>query len=100
MPRRQEVASFPLQLRTVLAGLLRKHGLRASELARRSGVPKQVLSLWLAGVEPRKLSHLKSVAWVFGLTIDALCYGDPPTAPGEPAAAQEGLYEITLRRRE
>ena len=100
MPQRHEVASFPHQLRTILEGLLQKHGLRASELARRSGVPKQVLSLWLAGVEPRKLSHLKSVACVFGLTIDALCYGEPPTASEAPAAVHEGIYEISLRRRE
>ena len=65
-----------LKVKDQLRLLLKQHGITASELARRSGVPKQVLSQWLGGVEPRKLTHLKKVADVFGISIDALCFGN------------------------
>jgi len=76
----------------------------AAELSRRSGVPKQVLSLWLAGVEPRKLSHLKKVATVLGTTIDALCFGEHPPATAQetqalhPEAWFEGVFEGRIRK--
>jgi hypothetical protein len=76
----------------------------AAELSRRSGVPKQVLSLCLAGVEPRKLSHLKKVASVLGTTIDALCFGEQPSVTvTETQAFQqdtwfEGVFEGRIRK--
>ncbi len=64
----------PLQLKQQVQDYLNRHGITAAELSRRSGVPKQVLSLWLAGVEPRKLSYLKKLATALGLSIDELCF--------------------------
>lgn len=63
----------------------------AAELARKSGVPKQVLSLWLTGVEPRKLQHLKSVADVLGVSVDELCFG------GGDGGWIEGVFEGRIR---
>ncbi len=68
-----------LQLKQQLKALLERQGMTAAELSRRSGVPKQVLSLWLAGVEPRKLTQLKLVAEVFSISVDELCFGAAPT---------------------
>src|SRR5207302_470876 len=47
----------------------------AAELSRKSGVSKQVLSLWLSGSEPKKISQVKSVAEVLGTSCDHLCFG-------------------------
>lgn len=80
--------SSPLILKDRLGQLLKRRSWTAAELARRSGVPKQVLSLWLSGVEPRKISHLKSVAITLGVTLDELCFS--PT-DGEAPSAQDGV---------
>jgi transcriptional regulator with XRE-family HTH domain len=91
-----------LQLAVRLRTLLKERGMTAAELARQSGVPKQVLSLWLGGVEPRKISHLKSVAAVFGMTIDALCFGEEASLKRNPISAPdewiEGVFEGRIRR--
>ena len=81
------------QLKKQLNGILQNRSLSAAELSRRSGVPKQVLSLWLAGVEPRKLSHLKRVADTLGLSIDELCFG---TATDQEWL--EGVFEGRVRK--
>ena len=80
---------------------MKAHHFTAAELSRRSGVPKQVLSLWLAGVEPRKLSHLRRVAAVFGISIDELCYGpSSQSSAALPPFAEwiEGKFEGKLKR--
>ena len=48
----------------------------ATQLSKKSGVSKQVISLWLSGGSPRKIEQIKEVAVVLGTTIDHLCYGD------------------------
>lgn len=91
----KEVEAGParLILKTQLKQLLARHGLSAAALSRKSGVPKQVLSLWLAGVEPRKLSHLKRVAQALGVSIDELCFGQRPAIDWIT-----GVFEGRLRR--
>jgi hypothetical protein len=84
-------------LKRRLKRLLEQHGLTAARLARRSGVPKQVLSLWLAGTEPRKLSHIKRVAQCFGLTVDELCFGER-VSPSRDDEWIEGVFEGRVRR--
>lgn len=83
------------QLKTQLKALLERHTLTAAELARRSGVPKQVLSLWLAGAEPRKLSQLKKVAEVLSVSVDELCFGR--SSPPDPDWI-EGTFVGKIRR--
>ncbi len=85
------------QLKTQLRALLERHNMTAAELARRSGVPKQVLSLWLGGVEPRKLMQLKLVAEVFSVSVDELCFGKNPLPPGGPGWI-EGTFIGRIRR--
>lgn len=87
------------QLKQQLRALLERHGITAAELSRRSGVPKQVLSLWLGGVEPRKLTQLKLVAEVFKVTVDELCFGRlAESAVSGPGTQIEGVFEGRLRR--
>ncbi len=75
------VCQNAFNLKERLKHLLAVRGWTAAELSRRSGVPKQVISLWMSGVEPRKISHLKGVATALGTTIDELCY--PSTADAQ-----------------
>lgn len=63
------------RLKYELKSLLERKGLRVSDLARATGVPKQSLCDWLAGASPRKLEHLRAVAVFLGVTIDELCFG-------------------------
>lgn len=90
-------------LKKNLTALLHAQGLTAAELARRANVPKQSISQWLGGSEPRKLSHLKRVAEVLGVTVDALCF----SSDREPNSILSiltqdgwiaGTFEIKIRK--
>lgn len=88
------------RLKLCLKSILEGRRITAAELSRKSGVPKQVLSLWLAGVEPRKLIYLKQVAEVLQVTIDELCFGVTSQGPNtdSDAAWIEGVFVGRLRR--
>lgn len=103
------------RLRQNLGTLLKERGLTASQLSRKTGVAKQVLSDWMSGVQPRKLEQLYVVAKTLGVSMDELCFGDPgksvPSStvdqrvgtvvlPSGGAGPQEikGRFEVYLRR--
>jgi len=86
-----------LTLRKTLRELLNQRGLSAAELSRRTGVPRSVLSDWLAGASPRNIDHLRRVAEAFQVSIETLCFGkdlskDPPFAHWV-----EGTFEGRIR---
>jgi transcriptional regulator with XRE-family HTH domain len=91
-------SSVEIHLAVQLRQLLKQRAMSAAELSRRSGVPKQVLSLWLGGVEPRKISHLKKVAGVFGISIDLLCFGKDLDQQPRHDEWIEGVFEGRIRR--
>lgn len=62
------------RLRHNLAAVLKARGMTAAELSRRTGVAKQVLSDWMAGVQPRKLEQLFVIAKTLGVSMDDLCF--------------------------
>ncbi len=62
-------------LRKQLKKKLIEHGLTASELSRKTGVARQVISDWLAGVKPRNIEAVKTVADHFKISVDELCFG-------------------------
>lgn len=62
------------RLRHNLAAVLRAKAMTAAELSRQTGVAKQVLSDWMAGVQPRKLEQLYVVAKRLGVSMDLLCF--------------------------
>lgn len=96
-----------MNLKEQLRFFLKKRDLTPAELARRSGVSRQVLSLWLDGVEPRKLRKVRSVANALGTTIDNLCFGTGEVAPPKAACPvlhvaakdwESGIIEIQVRK--
>ena len=93
---------FSLILRKRLKTELDYQSLTAAELARRTSVPKQVISDWLAGVMPRRLDHLKRVASELSLTIDELCFGQSEVMRSTGDRPSDdgivGRYEIVVQR--
>lgn len=92
-----------MDLKRNLAALLKAQGLTAAELSRRANVPKQSISQWLGGSEPRKLLHLKRVAEVLGVTVDALCFSTEAGSNNMLSIlAQDGwiagTFEIKIRK--
>ena len=65
-----------LQLKRQLKHYLDLRRITASELARRSGVPKQTISNWLADLPPHGLQHVKRIADALSISLDELCYED------------------------
>jgi transcriptional regulator with XRE-family HTH domain len=81
--------------------------LSATQLSKKAGVPKQSLSGWLAGSNPRDVRQVKRVADALGITLDNLMFGsgeDPSRATAnalETLLGDEwvgGLFEIRVRR--
>jgi PAS domain S-box-containing protein len=64
-----------MTLKRQLKYYLKLYGMSAAELSRRSGVPQQTISDWLAGVAPRSIPHVKNISEVFEISIDELCFG-------------------------
>lgn len=94
--------TFKYQLRLYL----QKRDITASQLAKLAGVPKQSLSDWMSGSNPRDVRMVKSVADVFGVTVDHLMFGSGI----EPVLGKildgnnadevwaTGVYEIKFRK--
>ncbi len=94
-----------MNLKKQLALYLDNRGLTAAQLAKKAGVSKQVLSLWLAGGAPRKLEQVKAVADALGTTVDQLCFGAGVEKSAEESKGKfpddewmSGKFEIKVRR--
>lgn len=108
----KEKAQIALRLRQNLSSLLKDCGMTAAALARKTGVSKQVLSDWMAGVQPRRLDHLYKVAQALGVSIEALCFSEADGAAierkldvrdggagsGSELTEIRGRYEVYMRR--
>lgn len=79
----------------------------AAQLSRKSGVSQQVLSLWLRGGEPKKMSQVKSVAEVLGTSVDHLCFGTDVDREAQKVTELDallgeswvsGIFEVRFRR--
>ena len=74
------------------------------ELSKLSQVPKQTLHNWLSGADPKNLDQIFSVAQIFGLSIEELCYGE--RSKSQPKLGLKdfedeinaGIFEVVLRR--
>lgn len=96
-----------VNLKKQLTLYLKTRGMTAAELSRKSGISKQVISIWLSGTEPRKISQVKKVASVLETSIDNLCFGDGIDLEHERSTDLEallgdqwisGLFELKFRR--
>lgn len=67
--------ALPMTLKKQLRHYLELNDLSAAQLARKAGVPKQSLSGWLAGSNPRDVKQVKKVADALGVTLDNLMFG-------------------------
>ncbi len=65
-----------MNLKKQLKSFLEARNLTASELSRITGVPKQSISDWLGGSNPRDVRLVKRVADVFSVSLDHLFFGD------------------------
>jgi transcriptional regulator with XRE-family HTH domain len=65
-----------MNLKKQLKAYLQATNMSASELSRITGVPKQSISDWLAGSNPRDVRLVKKVADVFSVSLDHLFFGD------------------------
>jgi transcriptional regulator with XRE-family HTH domain len=84
---------------------LDEKSITASELARNSGVPKQSISDWLAGSNPRDIRQVKKVADVFNVSVDHLVFGDGPIRNDDLHLQTikiddwvEGVFEVKFRK--
>ena len=101
------IQNFKVNLKHQLKLYLEKKDITAAQLAKKAGVSKQVISLWLNGGAPRKMEQIRSVAEVLGTTIDHLCFGtgiqsssrstdDFDSLPSDEWLS--GIFEIRIRR--
>lgn len=96
--------NFKKQLKLYLA----HRDLSASELARVAKVPKQSISGWLAGNNPRDVRQVKAVSDALETTIDNLMFGDGIKNDSNDRTADissligdewiSGMFEVKLRR--
>lgn len=75
-----------MNLKKQLKAYLQATNMSASELSRITGVPKQSISDWLAGSNPRDVRLVKKVADVFRVSLDHLYFGDGVEEAGEGEA--------------
>jgi transcriptional regulator with XRE-family HTH domain len=99
--------ALPMTLKRQLRFYLDLHDLTAAQLARKASVPKQSLSGWLAGSNPRDVKQVKRVADALGVSLDNLMFGQ-----GEDANSRKhlemnallgddwigGVFEVRIRR--
>jgi transcriptional regulator with XRE-family HTH domain len=100
------------RLRQNLAVVLKDRRVTAAQLSRQSGIAKQVLSDWLAGVQPRKLEQLYIASQILNVSLEKLCFAQTTQSllqnDNEVNASSEnrhisideirGRFEIHLRR--
>ncbi len=64
-----------MNLKQQLKLYLENREMSATQLSKKSGVSKQVISLWLSGGKPRNIEQVKSVAETLATSVDHLCFG-------------------------
>ncbi len=90
-----------LSLRKQLNDILNRKGISAAALSRSSGVPKQTISDWLAGREPKALGQLVRIAEALGVGLDEMCLGNKKTSAPDLVFGTEDWsgFEILLRKK-
>lgn len=97
-----------MNLKNQLRTYLEHHGLTASQLSRKTGVPNATVADWLSGRKPRNLDQVRKVAEAFGTSIDHLVYGDGVEEKKQDQILDleelmgdrwlSGVFELRLRR--
>lgn len=105
------VASPPMSRTMNLKKQLRLYldhfDMTAAQLARKAGIPKQSLSGWLSGSNPRDVKQVKKIADCLGTTVDNLLFGTGMDDSGMPSRTLDaivgdewlgGIFEVRFRR--
>lgn len=93
-----------MNLKNQLRLYLELEDMTAARLSKKSGVSKQVISLWLKGSSPKNVEQIKSVAQVLRTSVDHLCFGngeEKKSTNFESISDDEwlsGAFEIKIRR--
>lgn len=87
-----------------LKRILKDKDMTVAQLSRKTKVPSQTLNNWLAGLEPRNIGQVKSVAQFFEITIDELVFGDVKksyvnTLDQYSDEIFAGVFDVVLRRK-
>ncbi len=77
------------RLRINIDQLLKQKNLRASDLSKLTGIPKQTISEWRSGLVPKSILALKRVASAFGVSLDELVFH---------AQAEESIRQFRPRK--
>lgn len=96
-----------MNLKNQLRFYLDLREMSATQLAKKSSVPKQSLAGWIAGSNPRDVRQVKRVADVLGVSLDNLLFG--VGRDGGIAAESEscsyakedwvsGVFEVRIRK--
>lgn len=95
-----ETKHHSMNLKHQLKLYLEYRELSAAQLAKKSGVSKQVISLWLSGGSPRNVEQIKKVAEILNTSVDHLCFGEGLEKKTEPPGDDwlSGVFEIKVRR--
>lgn len=94
-----------MNLQNQLKFYLDKDDIIAAQLSKKSGVSKQVLSLWLNGASPKNVQQVKQVAEILKTSVDNLCFGEgkEPQMKSDFESISEdewlsGQFEVKIRR--
>ena len=80
----------------IFAELLTKKGVRASDVAKATGINPTVFSEWKKGKSSPKSDKLQKIADYFGVSMEYLMTGEDPAARRqEPAAVKQQHYDIS-----
>lgn len=87
-----------------LKRLLKDQDLTVAQLSRATKVPSQTINNWLAGLDPRSINQVKTIAQHFNMGLDELVYGEIKVKNGDKINeyAEEinaGIFEVVLRRK-
>jgi len=96
-----------MKLKSQLKFYLSLREMSASQLARKAQVPKQSLSGWLGGSNPRDVKQVKRVADALGVSVDNLLFGEGRDETADRVTQLDalmgdgwvsGIFEVRLRR--
>ena len=80
-----------MKLANTLKKLMKESELSFKALSKKAAVPESTIKQWAQGAAPRKLSDVKKVAKVLGVSFEFLCFGEEDDSL--PRTLQELLTE-------
>ena len=93
-----------MKLKEQIQYYLNVRGMTATELSRRSGVPRQNISNWLMNQKPKDVEQVKRVADIFQVSLDHLLFGEPKPMETNKNTYPEfehlmnGRFEIRIKK--